>query len=160
MRRYWDSATFVAWLAEEEVDDRVGQCEPVIRAAEAGEVVLVTSSLTLVEVIHLKGHPPFKADKEEAIRLFFMHEYIHVRQLDRRLAEEARSLIWEHGFSPKDSVHVATAVDARVEQLDTFDEGLCRKTAVIGDPPLLIGHPYVPEQIALPIDVGVRNARQ
>lgn len=154
-RRYWDSATFIAWLANETIDDRVSQCEPVVRAAERGEVKIVTSSLTLVEVIKLKGRAAFEAEKEESIRRFFMHEYLIVRQLDRRLAEEARALIWEHGFMPKDAVHVATALDTKVYQLDTFDEPLWKKSGVIGDPPLRIGKPYIPASAVLVADDGV-----
>ena len=148
-RRYWDSATFIAWLADETINDRAAKCRPVIKAAEAGELIIVTSSLTLVEVIHLRGHPAMTADKESLIRRFFEHEYIVVRQLDRRLAEESRTLIWQHGFKPKDAVHVATAVESRVDQLDTFDEELWLKSGMIGSPPLKIGEPDMPEQLEL-----------
>lgn len=102
-RRYWDANAFIAWLAEETVDDRVGRCRPVINAAQKGNLIIVTSSLTLVEVIHLRGHPRLTEDKEQTIRGFFAHEWIVVRQLDRRTAEEARTLIWREGIDPKDS---------------------------------------------------------
>jgi len=146
-RRYWDSSVFIAWLAEETVDGRVDKCRPVIKAAEAGQVIIVTSSLTLVEVIRLKGKPAFDPAKEDMIQRFFMQEYIVVRQLDRHLGEVARSLIWKHGFWPKDSVHVATALEARADQLDTFDDELCRKSRMIGEPPLVIAAPDLPEQL-------------
>jgi hypothetical protein len=42
--RYWDSVTFLGWLAEE--TDKVPDCRPVIEAAEGGSVTLVTSALT------------------------------------------------------------------------------------------------------------------
>lgn len=146
-RRYWDAATFVAWLADEA--GRVDKCRPVIKAAEAGQLTIVTSSLSLVEVIKLKSHAPFTPDKGNMIQQFFMHEYIVVRQLDRHLAEVARSLIWDHGFDPKDAVHVATALATRVDQLDTFDDDLCTKSKAIGNPPLLIGAPDLPEQLEM-----------
>jgi hypothetical protein len=65
------------------------------------------------------------------------------------VGEYARELIWEHGFHPKDSIHVATAVLSRVPHLDTFDKKLIAKSGLIGDPPLVIGHPDLPEQLGL-----------
>lgn len=147
--RYWDSAAFIGWLAKE--DDKQGQCGGVIKAAEAGKVVIVTSAWTIVEVLKLKGHTPLKADASQVIRAFFRHEWIVVRQVDRFTAEYAQDLHWNHGISTKDAVHVATALRARprVNQLDTFDDGLIAKSGTIGDPPLVIGKPDLPEQLEL-----------
>jgi len=145
--RYWDSCAFLGWLANEA--DKVDECRGVIRAAEDGNLRLVTSSLTLTEVIKLKSQTPLPPDKEPEIRAFFMHDWIVVRQLDRRTAEYARELIWQHTFDPKDAVHVATAVLARVPHFDTFDGDLIKRSGHIGDPPLVIARPYVPEQLGL-----------
>ena len=61
-------------------------------------------------------------------------------------------MIWEHGFSPKDSVHVATAVRAKVRYLDTFDTGLIKKSGKVGDPPLTIARPHLPGQEELALE--------
>ena len=50
---------------------------------------------------------------------------------------------------PKDADHLATALLVIVDQLDTFDEGLIRFTGKLGQPPLVIGYPNVPEQLEL-----------
>ena len=52
--RYWDSVTFLGWLGDEV--DKVPSCRPVLEAAEGGTVVLVTSALTITEVLWPKGH--------------------------------------------------------------------------------------------------------
>lgn len=131
------------------------ECRGVIVAAEEGRARIVTSSLTLVEVIKLKKHPPLARDREHMISEFFLHDYIVVRQLDRFLAEQARRLVWYEGIDPKDAVHVATALRAKVEQLDTFDKGLIKKAGTLGDPPLAIGHPNIAEQLSFsPQDQG------
>ena len=142
--RYWDSDCFLGWLAEE--PDKVSDCQSVIRAAEAGDLRIVTSSLTLVEVVKLKSRTPLPPEKEVVIRSFFEHSYIVIRQLDRRTAERARELIWKYGFNPKDSVHVATALVENVPRMDTFDGDLMKKSGMIGSPPLIIGRPDLPEQ--------------
>src|SRR5438128_11081236 len=110
--RYWDSGAFLGWLAIE--PDKVDECRGVIKAAEEGNLRIVTSSLTLVEVIKLKSHAPMPHDRGPEIQRFFQHSWIIVRQLDRVTAERARDLIWQHGFDPKDATHVATALQARV----------------------------------------------
>ncbi|MCE2699578.1 MAG: hypothetical protein LW859_19785 [Anabaena sp. 49633_E8] len=38
-RHYWDSCTFLAVLKNE--DDKIGECLSVMKAAEAGEIIIV-----------------------------------------------------------------------------------------------------------------------
>jgi predicted nucleic acid-binding protein len=147
-RRYWDSDCFIGWLAAE--PDKVDDCRTVIRAAERGELVIVTSSLSIAEVVKLRHHKPIPLADAERVRKFFRQPYIVVRELDRFLGEEAQSMVWDHDVDPKDAVHVATALRVGVEQLDTFDEKLIGKSGVIGNPPLSIGRPLVTEQLELP----------
>src|SRR3954463_9476298 len=87
---------------------------PVPRSIEGGrkgQLQIVTSAISLIEVIKLdKGPLQLTQDKERKIREFFQHEYIIIVQVTRRLAEEARSLIWGQGLRPRDSIHAATAI--------------------------------------------------
>jgi predicted nucleic acid-binding protein len=147
-RRYWDSDCFIGWLAAE--PDKVDDCRTVIRAAERGELVIVTSSLSIAEVVKLRHRKPIPPADADQVRKFFRQPYIVIRELDRFLGEEAQSMVWNHGVDPKDAVHVATALRVGVEQLDTFDEHLIGKSGAIGNPPLLIGRPLVTEQLELP----------
>jgi hypothetical protein len=101
-------------------------------------------------VVKLRHHNPVPAADADQVRKFFRQPYIVIRELDRFLAEEAQSMVWDHGVDPKDAVHVATALRVGVEQLDTFDEKLIGKSAGIGNPPLIIGRPLVTEQLELP----------
>jgi predicted nucleic acid-binding protein len=145
-RRYWDSDAFIGWLAEEH--DKVAECAMVLAAADAGKLTIVTSSLTLAEVIKLKHHTPIASDSRETIRRFFLRSYIVVVGVTRFIAEDARDLVWDQGINPKDAIHVATALYAEVPRLETFDEGLIKKDGKIGEPPLDIGRP-------IPLPVGV-----
>lgn len=140
--RYWDSDAFIGWLAEE--SDKVAECRAVIRAAEEGKTIIVTSALTIAEVLWLRGHPRISADAAEKVERFFDHEYIVVNDLDRHLAEEARKLVWSHNIRPKDAIHVATAIDATVDRMETFDGDLIKQSGSVGDPPLDIGRPNEP----------------
>ncbi len=141
-QRYWDSNAFLGWLAEEA--DKVEECRAVIRAAEEGKTLLITSALTVTEVLWLRGEPRIAAENAEKVQRFFEHQYIVVNDLDRRIAEAAQRLVWHHDIKPKDAIHVASAIDAGVDRMETFDEGLLKKSGSVGEPPLEIGRPNEP----------------
>jgi predicted nucleic acid-binding protein len=140
-RRYWDSATFLALLREEA--GRVDKCRAVVGEARAGSLVIVTSTLALAEVLMLRGSEPIPKSNADTVRRFFRNPWIVVFELDRTLAELAQDVVWDHGIAPKDAVHVATAMNAEVEQLDTFDGPLIAKSGMLGDPALRIGEPGI-----------------
>lgn len=139
--RYWDSCCFIGWLAEEE--NKVAACKEVLDIAEAGRLTIVTSTLTLAEVIKLKGHHALPPESEERIDQFFKREFIVLRQVDRKVGELARRLCWQSGIDPKDAVHVATALIHGISALDTTDGPLIRKSGLQIDD-------YGPLQIAWP----------
>jgi predicted nucleic acid-binding protein len=141
-RRYWDANVFLGWLKAEA--DKVAACQGVLDAAEAGTIEIVTSALTLTEVIKMKGQQAITRDKEEKIRGFFEQPYIIIREVDRYVAEAARELIWSHGVDPKDAIHLATAIRLHLPYLDTFDDKLIGLTGKLGIPKITIGHPNVP----------------
>jgi predicted nucleic acid-binding protein len=146
MLRYWDTNCFLGVLNKE--PDKIGPCRAVLREAQGGAVQLVTSALTLTEVLWPKGvSVPLPKERAETIHKFFLHEWIVVYDLDQTLAERAREIVWDHGVKPKDSIHVATAIDAKVDQFDTFDGPLISLSGKLGHPPLVIGQPDVPETL-------------
>lgn len=145
--RYWDACTFLGWLKRE--DDKIQECQDALRAAEKGDIKLVTSALTLTEVLKLKGKDPIPMEDAAKVRGFFANEYIVVYDVDRTVAEMAQDLVWQHGVKPKDAVHLATALTTGpavgIEQLDTFDDELIALSGKLGDdPPLKIGRPNLP----------------
>jgi predicted nucleic acid-binding protein len=146
--RYWDSATFLAWLLPEE--SRLADCRGVVRAAERGDTLIVTSAVTLTEVIHLKGHLPVGCAQEAKITKFFAHSWISVRSTDSFVAEMARQLIWRHGVKPKDAIHLATAVRWKVPLFETFDDELIALDRKLGKPPLRTAKPHEAEVLELP----------
>jgi len=142
-RRYWDSCAFLGWLSNEQ--GKAEKCEGVLDAAESGSIEIVTSALTLTEVIKRKGDKPIPKESEDKIREFFENPWIIVRDVDRFIAEDARNLIWAHsGLSSPDSIHLATALSLKLSHLDTFDDKLIALSGKLGNPRLVIGHPNVP----------------
>lgn len=147
-QRYWDSNCFLAWFLNE--SGKADKCRGVIEAAEADKLQIVTSALTITEVIKLKGKPRLKQDRERIIQDFFEQEYIVIRNVDRKVALYARQLLWEfEALLPKDSIHVATALVNKLPVLDTFDEYLIKLDGKLGNPGLRIGYPDAPFQGSL-----------
>ena len=121
--------------------------------------------MTLTEVIYLKGHEIITGESphlsqqevEETITAFFEPDCINLYAVDRRIAEKARSLIWEsHDLEfkvkPKDAIHVATAAVANVNVLNTYDPDLLQLNDTVvcdnGDF-LTIAHPHVAQEAIL-----------
>ena len=108
--------------------------------------MIITLALTIAEVLRLRGRTPLPKTVRQKVTDFFRNDYISVRNVTRRIAEGARDLVWDSGIKPKDAIHVATALDARLPLMNTFDEDLIKKSAQLGHPPLIIGKPQPPVQ--------------
>jgi predicted nucleic acid-binding protein len=141
---YWDSCAYLGWLQEEA--DKVKLCKGTIERAEAGEVLIVTSALTIAEVLWLKGGPKLPKDKLTILRKFFRRSYMRVINVNRAIAESAQDVVWANSIKPKDAVHIATAISLKIPTLETFDEPLLSQSGKIGDPALIIRKPIPPRQ--------------
>jgi hypothetical protein len=141
---YWDSATFLAHFQSEK--GRVELCAGTLARAKAGEVCIVTSALALAECLWLRNEPPVQKARAEIVRKFFRHSYIRVRNVTRSVSESAQDLVWDHGVRPKDAIHVATALEAKVLVIETFDKAFIAKSGLIGTPPIIIREPIGPAQ--------------
>lgn len=144
---YWDSVTFLAHFRQEA--GRVEKCAGTIERAEAGDVCIFTSTLTIAECLWLRGNPRIPKHRADIVRRFFQRSYIRLRNVTRKTSELAQDLVWDHGIHPKDAVHVATAIEGLVPIMETFDGGLLDKSGLVGNPPVLIREPLGPAQSRL-----------
>ena len=85
------------------------------------------------------------------IRGFFERDYIALRAVTEKIGHLSRRLTWQHQYSPKDAIHVATALDAKCAVLDTFDLDLIKRGAPEGSD-LRINTPDLPYQADLALD--------
>jgi predicted nucleic acid-binding protein len=141
-RIYWDSDPFLAWLQNEA--GKVDLCNGTIKRAAAGEILIVTSALTLAEVLWRRGGPKLPADKLALLRKFFRRSYIRVVNVSRVISEEAQDVVMNFNIKPKDAIHVATAIHHGIDILETFDEGLLAQSGKVGT--LIIRKPILPPQ--------------
>ena len=145
-RRYWDSCTFLAWLQNE--PDTAAACYDTLKEAENGEFVIVTSALTLTETLWMRGGPRLGREKAHLLNRFFRRSFLRVVNLNRAIAEDAQSLVWDYDVRPKDAIHVATARQYQCSLMETFDRGLLSKDGEIEN--LAIREPRPARQPSLP----------
>ena len=88
---------------------------------------------------------------DEVIEGFFQRDYIALRAVTEEIGHASRRLVWRQGYSPKDAVHVATALDAQCPVMDTFDRQLIKRGAPEGSI-LRITGPDLPYEPGLPLD--------
>ena len=130
-RIYWDSSSFLALLQAEH--GRVQACTDTLQAAKDGEFLIVTSALTIAEVLWMRGAPKVTEEKARIVNNFFRRSSIRVVNLDRAIAQRAQRLVWDNEVRPKDAIHIATAQRYDCDILETFDEPLIAKgVSVVG----------------------------
>lgn len=111
---YWDSSVFIALLKKE--PGRAEAVEQFLEEAENGEVVILSSFMTLTEVVcwewNDSGPRSMKPDAKMKLKRFFQKDYFEWINFDRKIAEDSRDLIWKFGLGSKDAVHLASAIEA------------------------------------------------
>jgi predicted nucleic acid-binding protein len=118
-----DSSVWVALFEDEE--DRGEHIQRLLERAEAGEVRLLVSTITISEV--LKGpkanDPPMSERKQHTFEEFLENPYITLVSVDPAVARRARDIRRDHPkLRTPDAVQIATALIARAEVLYTYDE--------------------------------------
>ena len=151
---YLDSNFYLDVLRGDE--QRYATLRHILEAWRRGEVRVVTSALTIAEVLNLRRRagltrlrlPP---EREPQIDELFNHRDMNrilIVDVTRQLAAESRQLVWGHGIEPRDAIHICTALLAKVPVMFTSDQELWSKD-VGGDPPLSIEEPRWNVQAAL-----------
>ena len=159
-REYWDSCLFIAFLQDKpEERDLVNCIYTLLKRAEdpATGVMIVVSTLVLAEV-RLK--PAYQQEHWAIIQdLFYKNRpYIKVTGLRPRIADTAATIGEQHGLFVQDAVHIATALQEKVDVLLTIDgkrethtrrRDLLPHDGLIGTPPLSIKPPSIPPNTQL-----------
>jgi predicted nucleic acid-binding protein len=101
-------------------------CEDVLQHAAMDEVLILTSTYTIVEVIRPKkrsipGSQRLTALQIEKIKGMFRWPFIQTIELDDRTGLYASDLARDHDLFPADSVHAASAILWKAEILQEWD---------------------------------------
>lgn len=167
---YWDACIFLAWLLGEVRVDGEEQAglEDQIRRFDAGEIIVVTSAITSVEVLDCTLSPSacdcFRRLRHEPQKLHTVMVDHKVCDLAREIRNHYKLTRGPGGAIPSlpDAIHIATAIQAGCKALYTFDRkdktrngekvaGLIPLSgSVAGKYEMLICPPPSPPQLSLP----------
>ena len=139
---------FLAWLKDE--TGRAAIVAKVFEDASKNNIKIVTSVLTISEVLNLKGSKlgPIRKNDKDKVRKLFREEWIVTIGLNRTIAELSQDIVWNHGIQPKDAIHIATALIHNVDLFMTYDNPLLSKSPLQLEKwnSLNISEPMPPEQ--------------
>lgn len=127
---YWDAAVFLSYINQ--LADRVPDIDALLDAAQKGEVQILTSTLSIVEVAfgaqEQFNDQEVAAEVEDDIeKLWLSPSPIKMVEFSPIVARDARSLIrtargqgW--GLKPADAIHLATAQQLKVQKFHTYEK--------------------------------------
>jgi predicted nucleic acid-binding protein len=126
---YFDSNVFLAFIADE--PDRAGIVEELLRQAEAGDLRVITSTLSIAEVAGVSvQHIGSTLTTELELQLdslWVTGGPVIVVEATRRIMFTARDLMRRNiadgfpGLKPPDAIHLATATLHEVDGFYTYD---------------------------------------
>ena len=122
---YFEASVFIAILKHEVIDghERWRHCRGLLKDAEEGKIVAVTSSFTVTEVTGgRRGRPT--SEVADQIRGFFENDFVLSVDIDRTIASKAQEHVWDFGLKAPDAIHLASAVAAECDVFYTYDDDL------------------------------------
>ncbi|MBX3386411.1 MAG: type II toxin-antitoxin system VapC family toxin [Phycisphaeraceae bacterium] len=129
-RVYWDTNCFLGWFQQE--PNKRDALRELLNRAEADEMVIVTSAITITECAGLPTVRRVDDAASKKILAFFEQEYIALRSVERQIAERAHDLTRKLAIKHADAIHVATAALSNVRVLHTWDEGMLKHSGSAG----------------------------
>lgn len=122
IRRYWDAACFLSILNGEPT---AAACKRILDLAVKKKTEIWVTPMVPVEVVAPRdSRPPIPEAERALVRQLFDYAPLHWRDVDRDLASLSQTVSWDFGVHPRDSVHVAAAVETGCDLLETFDKRL------------------------------------
>jgi predicted nucleic acid-binding protein len=152
---YWDADAFLRIINRDGDSTDLQGCDDVWAACIKGTTHIITSTLTVTEVIHKKGVPKIDPVHRPLINNFFRNAFISLKPLTREIAELARDVVWDSNIMPKDAIHVATCAYFRIRELHTLDKNLILKnTITVNGFDVYPGKPHSQAQAEIPLESG------
>lgn len=159
---YWDSCVFLYRLQQD--PEKINAINEVYQAAEAGSLLIVTSVVTVTEVLYYVDQDGGKHDLSVGFERSLRKSFFVVPNLDRATARRAAELRGLYGLTSRDSIHLATCERQGVRELHSYD-GSGKKPRhgqllpldgqlEVQDGPLRIKTPRLPPGVSLPAASG------
>ncbi|MCV2892452.1 type II toxin-antitoxin system VapC family toxin [Lentibacter sp. XHP0401] len=135
---YWDACTWIAYINQEKsvlgkdgtLENRFAKCLEVLDQANNKSLEIVTSAFTLAEVCK---NPNVRESPLDNLPAFFEKSYILVVPVDMSIGRRAQTMQASGlvSLKPPDSIHLASAIRAKVTELHTFDRGILQLDGLV-----------------------------
>lgn len=145
----WDSCIIIDAIQKH--PEKYPDIQQMIIKAEAGELSIVISSISLAEVRYCKelnAQGVTQNNQDKLISRWFDNSYVIKRVADVGICGLAASLGRQYpdNLTPLDSIILSTAIDRKAKTLVTYDDnngrgGLLALDGQVGNPPLRIKRP-------------------
>ncbi len=126
---YLDSNVFIHAALNREESGR--RARALLRAVQEGRTEAGSSALTFDEIVWAVKKHRSQDDAAAAGEAFLRMPGLKVLQVDGDLVSSALDLIRRHGLDPRDSIHAASAIEAKVEAIISSDNHFDRLKAEI-----------------------------
>lgn len=140
---YWDTNIFIAWLINEKREaDEIAGIEAHVEAIDQGKAHLVTSVITLTEVLEVG----VTREKRDYFKRLFQRERCHLVDVNSEIAELAHDIrvsAQQTGRKIKtpDAIHMATAIFFGCPTFYTFDAALLFSSIEVNGKLLILDKP-------------------
>ena len=133
VRLYLDSSVFFALVKQEQTTGLGGLtrweiARHIFEDAESGKYALFTYTVTIAEVRRVRERTePLDWEEIRQVQRFLQRSFIQTIDVTRPIAEMAQELGAEHGMSPIDTIHLATAIWNGCDVLFVWDKRFSRR---------------------------------
>lgn len=149
LRIYWDANVFLAYLLA--IPEHLAVLQAIVRLArDRRDVAIVTSAVSITEVAYFEAERVSGAldpAVERRLDALWLDPALRVEPFTTVVGRSARRLIRDSivagpRLRPLDAIHLATAMESRVSEFQTFDTALHKHSGRLGFP---IGTPMLPD---------------
>ena len=120
---YIDSNVFIyPVLYTEDVEPKVKRAKEILLSIEKGELLAYTSTLTWDEIVWVISRTMGRTEgisQGQKLLGFLNLKFINV---DETIIGQAQALMSKYNLSPRDSIHVAAAIDRKIKIIISDDQ--------------------------------------
>lgn len=149
-----DTSIFISFLKGD--DSYSMLCRDVLREAQNGLFSAITSTLSIVETVHLAKPDVANEEVENSIKALYEVPWLTMWQLNKAVAYESSRLSRKYRGTtkdtPHDSVFVATAKLAGASRVFTTDQRFIRRFADNTEGVIITSPTLFNRQLNLPLD--------
>ncbi len=121
---YIDSNVFIYPILYSEEEPKVRKAKEILLRIEKGELTAYTSTLTWDEVVWVVRKTMGKSEAVSQGQKLLGFLNLKFISADENILSQAQNLLNKYNLSPRDSIHVASALDRKLKTIITDDDDI------------------------------------